>query len=92
LSPPALSIRCQNVRSIPAARDTPAVASGVRVDPNGLSYLFVGIVGVLRRGYAACMPLACATYRPRDAERGVLYGIVDAVQGVRVRAARAVLL
>jgi hypothetical protein len=43
-----------------------------------LPYLFVGVVGVLRQGYAATMPLACATYQPRETERGVLYRIVDA--------------
>jgi len=36
------------LRSTPAALVTPAVASIVRLYPNRLSYLFVGIVDLLR--------------------------------------------
>ena len=32
----------------------------------------------VRRAYAPHMPLPCAGYQPRDAERGVLYQVVDA--------------
>ena len=45
--------------------------------PSAVAYILLGIVGVRGGAYVAAMSLSAGDYKPRDAEHGVLYRVID---------------